>query len=210
MLHTSAMARADDYDTCARGHPWGEENTGPKVGGGRFCRTCARESQAIYRARRAGLPEPPRSPLVKRELYPGGLKRCCVCGEMKDVEEYPLQGVRYRRGRCRACSVAAAAAWAEANPERARSNRIRGELRRKYEITPEDYTRILEEQGGRCKICGARTSVGKGEKLYVDHKPGTRIVRGLLCNHCNGGLAMFRDDPARLRAAAAYMRRWSR
>lgn len=34
------------------------------------------------------------------------------------------------------------------------------------------------------------------------------MLRGLLCIPCNGGLGLFRDDPAFLRVAVEYLEYW--
>jgi Recombination endonuclease VII len=70
-----------------------------------------------------------------------------------------------------------------------------------YGITPADYDRMLRAQGGVCGICKRPSEFG----LRVDHCHTTGRVRGLLCTQCNPGVGYFDDDPARLRAAAAYL-----
>jgi hypothetical protein len=78
-------------------------------------------------------------------------------------------------------------------------------------LTPEDYDRILAEQGGGCAICKTKDpgKAGRGVpgKFPADHCHKTGASRGLLCHRCNRGLGMFDDDPEILRAAAAYLER---
>lgn len=49
---THMRLHAADRTHCGKGHPWDEANTRRKVGGGRECRACQRESQRLQRARR--------------------------------------------------------------------------------------------------------------------------------------------------------------
>lgn len=73
-----------------------------------------------------------------------------------------------------------------------------------YGLTREEL-RLLLEQHDRCAICGTDGWGKKGPQ--VDHCHATGRVRGILCLNCNNGLGRFGDDPARLRAAAAYLER---
>lgn len=69
---------------------------------------------------------------------------------------------------------------------------------------------LVVAQHRKCAIC-QESGVGRGRAGYrplaVDHDHKTGAVRGLLCYSCNVALGHFRDDPARLEAAAAYLRR---
>lgn len=60
-------------------------------------------------------------------------------------------------------------------------------LQRTYGITLADFERMLEAQGGRCKICDAPppNKSLKSRRLLVDHCHKTGKVRGLLCHKCN-------------------------
>jgi hypothetical protein len=79
-----------------------------------------------------------------------------------------------------------------------------GNLLRHYSLTLSDYDRMKSAQGGKCAICGAEDSRGRGD-LHVDHCHATGSVRGLLCTSCNNGLGRFRDSPELLRAAIEYL-----
>lgn len=66
-------------------------------------------------------------------------------------------------------------------------------LMRRYNITAEDYARMLAEQDGKCRIC---VQPPRKNRLHVDHDraccPGKtscgECVRGLLCVSCNSKL----------------------
>lgn len=94
--------------------------------------------------------------------------------------------------------------------------RIRqGQRFRRYDgLDRETFTAEGERQGWRCDICGRIPEPDKRRRildelpyLQVDHCHSTNTRRGLLCGDCNKGLGMFRDNPALLRAAAAYIER---
>ena len=73
-----------------------------------------------------------------------------------------------------------------------------------YGLTREEYDQMVEDQGGKCAICG---SFGNSRKsLAVDHDHRTGKVRGLLCEHCNNGLGCFLDDVRLLIKAIKYLR----
>jgi RNA polymerase-binding transcription factor DksA len=74
-----------------------------------------------------------------------------------------------------------------------------------YGVSPEDFDAKLAEQGGVCAACKIPGWEGKGMSPHTDHDHETRIFRGVLHGNCNNGIGMFGEDPARLRAAAAYL-----
>jgi hypothetical protein len=81
----------------------------------------------------------------------------------------------------------------------------------RFNISLEDFVRMLESQGEVCAICGGINSNGKALSVDHDHTccPGDRscgaCIRGLLCAKCNLVVGMMNDDPDRLRAAANYV-----
>lgn len=80
------------------------------------------------------------------------------------------------------------------------------QLKKQYGITLSDWEEMFAEQGGKCAVCGQVEGAERYANLAVDHCHVHGHVRGLLCNSCNRGLGMFRDDPETLEAAAAYLR----
>ena len=57
------------------------------------------------------------------------------------------------------------------------------------------------KEGKCCAICGQ----SEIKQLRVDHCHTTMVIRGVLCNDCNLGIARFKDDPDLLRAAIRYL-----
>lgn len=105
--------------------------------------------------------------------------------------------------------------WREKNAEHMRAyNRRRylekrgSHLKIKYGISLADYEVLNAKQGGRCAICAADRTGGRGKNpslFHVDHCHATGKVRGLLCNACNRMIGLGKDDPNVLRAGAAYL-----
>lgn len=92
--------------------------------------------------------------------------------------------------------------WARGrDPAKKRDGRIRSE----FGVGVEQYDRMLADQDGKCAICGAESADSRGHKLHIDHCHATGRIRGLLCSNCNHGVGKFKDDPDRLRKAAAYL-----
>lgn len=73
-------------------------------------------------------------------------------------------------------------------------------LRKKYGIGLSDYLHMLDEQDGKCFVCGE-----PGDPLHVDHCHATGAVRKLLCACCNTALGMLRECPDRARKLINYM-----
>lgn len=79
-------------------------------------------------------------------------------------------------------------------------------LKRQYGITVEYYLELLETQGYTCAICQTSKWGNKSHNSScVDHDHHTGKVRGLLCNNCNTGLGMFKDDSHNLTKAIDYL-----
>lgn len=79
----------------------------------------------------------------------------------------------------------------------------------KLGITLEEFLDMVEAQDNKCAICGARPDLNHPQKryrrLHVDHDHKAKVVRRLLCQHCNLMLGEARDNPAILRAGAEYL-----
>lgn len=72
-------------------------------------------------------------------------------------------------------------------------------LKKKYNLTPEQHSKMILKQRGLCVICK------KPKKLFVDHSHKTGKVRGLLCPHCNSALGFFDDSVSILKRALRYL-----
>lgn len=70
---------------------------------------------------------------------------------------------------------------------------------RNYGLTVEAYNSMILYQEGKCAICGEETN------LVIDHCHLTSKVRGLLCNLCNTGLGLFKENKNSLRRAIEYL-----
>ena len=139
-------------------------------------------------------------------------KRCSKCREFKPLSDFhrdrgQLSGLSCRCRRCR--GVQRRRRYIESGEHERMAQQYEAETRsiryqRRYGITLADYDEMLEEQGGGCAICG-KTPEDNGKRLGVDHDHNTGRVRGLLCDKCNSGLGMLRDDSTLLLRAVEYL-----
>jgi hypothetical protein len=81
--------------------------------------------------------------------------------------------------------------------------RMNRHLVREYGMTIEDYETMFKRQHGACAICYEPSAPHK--KLAVDHCHDTLKARGLLCENCNRGVGMFKNDKLRLANAINYL-----
>jgi hypothetical protein len=82
-------------------------------------------------------------------------------------------------------------------------------------MTREEFNARGERQQWKCLICGTTPEPDRRRRLTdetpyleVDHCHTAQLLRDLLCGHCNKGLGLFKDDPALLEIAIAYVRMW--
>lgn len=86
--------------------------------------------------------------------------------------------------------------WCRSCRSSYRSNIRRGKYR---DMMGDDQLKSIIQTTKECTICGDEAD------LVVDHCHSTNKVRGLLCNRCNKGLGLFRDDPDLLEFARIYL-----
>lgn len=78
-------------------------------------------------------------------------------------------------------------------------------LKKKYNLTLEEYRSMLKRQQYKCAICEIDKPAGRQNVFVVDHCHDTGKVRGLLCNHCNTGIGKLNDDIKLLKKAIEYL-----
>jgi len=131
-------------------------------------------------------------------------KTCSVCKQYKEADAYYTRSSTDLRlkGACQECCRARARRyWSEKTTPDAQRE---ANLRKSFGIGIEDYDKLLEEQKGKCKICGSCHSTFK-RRLAVDHCHDTGKIRGLLCQFCNTGLGNFKDNIELLERAKQYL-----
>lgn len=123
---------------------------------------------------------------------------CSLCCETRPASEF---------GRCRTKKSGLASWCRGCTYEKGRE----GSLQRNYGMTVADYTRMLDEQGGGCAICGAEPPTeGRQRHLHVDHDHATGQVRSLLCHNCNTSIGLLGESVERAFAVAEYLERHAR
>ncbi len=116
------------------------------------------------------------------------MKTCRECGVGKNLTEFHIRKDSGKhRNECKTCHTDK-------------------QMVRKYGIDLSTYDRMFKEQDGVCKICSLPQKSNRNERLAVDHCHETGKVRGLLCDSCNRGIGLLKDDYRIIERAASYLR----
>src|SRR3954447_26448589 len=148
-----------------------------------YCLQCNRErNRAWYRESRRALGLEVRD----HSWIPEGFRWCPSCQQPVAVEDFVRSAATVSGfgARCRACDR-------EANSG--------AYFYRKYKITKKALAELRAAQGDACAICC------EPSPEHLDHDHETGATRALLCQRCNQGIGLLRDNPEILRAAADYV-----
>ena len=77
-------------------------------------------------------------------------------------------------------------------------------IQKRYGLTYSEYIEKLADQLFSCEICGDWLWI-EGKKTHLDHDHVTKKLRGFLCNRCNLGLGLFKDDVKNIESAMVYL-----
>jgi hypothetical protein len=143
---------------------------------------------------------------------------CTRCKYEKEPEEFS-----HKASWCKTCKAAYAAAYRQKNPEKARESIMtarskkvefykeanrKAHLKRKYDLTIEQYDDMARAQDFVCAICREPFKLDSLDRgPCVDHCHETGRVRGILCWDCNRGLGGFKDNLQSLQEAINYLGR---
>jgi hypothetical protein len=116
-------------------------------------------------------------------------KSCRECEIEKPIVNFEMSGRGYRRNICMACRSA-----------RKRTRRSA----RTYAMSYQELLMIKEAQDYRCAICSVHEE-NVTKSLAIDHDHETGRVRGYLCNNCNRGIGLLKDNAEILSKAVEYL-----
>lgn len=121
-------------------------------------------------------------------------KRCPWCKQVKPIKEFGLNSQR-RDGHttyCRDCDNTRA--------------KLTGTKSQRPPLSREQYARMVQEQDGKCAICGTVPTELHG--LGIDHDHQTGQIRDLLCHNCNVSFGLLKEDPEIIKSMLAYIEKW--
>lgn len=91
--------------------------------------------------------------------------------------------------------------WANNNKMSQKENAVK----RKYNLSMDDYNKLLQLQNYSCAICKTDKPGGRGI-FHIDHNHKTGKVRGLLCHGCNTGIGLLKESIDVLQNAITYLK----
>ena len=121
-------------------------------------------------------------------------KTCSTCNQTLSVTMFHKR--TYASGKvawqtkCKSCSTTVRRQYYKPNEK----------TRQQLKISNEFYEELMKNE--QCNICGDTLT-----KKCIDHDHMTKKIRGVLCNHCNTALGLFKDDVSVLEKSIRYLER---
>jgi len=161
------------------------------------------------------------------------IKICNLCEKSKEIDQFYKRKNRFMT-QCKDCIKEKSKKWVQNNKEKHKENCKKWikknylryqetnrryyrdnikhiktvyrkyKLKSQYNMTPEQYDEMFNNQEGKCLIC-KRPEIEFKKGLEIDHCHVTGKVRGLLCMDCNTGLGKFKDNITLLQKAIEYL-----
>lgn len=135
------------------------------------------------------------------------LKKCIRCKKKKPTSDFFKEKISKDgfKSSCKICNEKnRIRTWKPADPVKEKWRKVYA----KFGIDQCGYNLLFEAQNGVCAICGEEEKDllrGKTRTLCIDHCHKSNKIRGLLCNKCNTGLGLFRDNVDFLNKAIGYL-----
>jgi hypothetical protein len=133
------------------------------------------------------------------------MKNCNKCGIQKPLSDFGKHNkTKDKLNRvCKKCAVQQSIDSYKKNPDTKRNYN----LKRAYGITLQDFENMKTAQNNKCAIC--QNIFKNSVDSCVDHCHTTKKVRGILCNHCNRAIGLFKESPISLKSALKYLKKYS-
>lgn len=148
------------------------------------------------------------------------MKLCKTCNTTKPLAEFGTKKHTcksgkvsfYTKHKCKECVRTESKNWYKDNKDikRAWYDKTKHlkkdyDLKRNYGIDTEQYNQLLKIQEHSCLVCGTHQDA-LPRALCVDHDHDTGKVRGLLCDACNRGIGLLKDNQVILNRAIRYLK----
>ncbi len=131
------------------------------------------------------------------------MKYCKKCGTTKPLFEFYKNKASKDNLtiNCKECCKTAEKDYHRRNPTK-KINRNRKGMITKLGIplTVAEHNQMIIEQDNKCAICK-----NEMQKPCVDHNHSTKVIRKLLCQHCNSLLGMAKENVQILENAIEYI-----
>jgi hypothetical protein len=137
------------------------------------------------------------------------MKKCTKCGVEKPLSEFykqkiTIDGFAYH---CKPCKNSIITRWKKDNPKKHKIHQKRTVLKRKYNLSIDQFKNMVIAQNNSCAICNIKF---KNERsTHVDHCHKTGVIRSLLCGQCNVLLGMAKESINILKSAQKYLEKYN-